>query len=394
MRICFFGTYNIEEGYPRVRVLLEGLKRTGHQVDQCRLPFLADAASKLEGAASPVRAVRLALGLLLIHLRLCWRFLRMPPPNLVLVGYPGQLDLYTARLLATLRGVPLVLDSFVSLYDTMVDDRGLVRPRSVKAHLLRLVDRSTCLLSDAVLLDTEAHIEYFVSRLNLPREKFIRALIGEDDRVFTAGGEAAGTGGRERLEVLYFGSYIPLHGLATILDAARLLRHSSRGCAIRITVCGRGQLTPGLQREYPASSLPGVRFIDQWLAYRDLVPLIAETDVCLGIFGTSGKAGRVIPLKVYAALAMGKAIVTGNTPGSRELLRHDESALLVAPGDAPALRDALLRLEADRGLVHRLGRAADSLFRTTLAPERIAGRLIEDLSRHGIPGPTNRGRER
>ncbi len=394
MRICFFGTYNIEEGYPRVRVLLEGLKRTGHQVDQCRLPFLSDVVSKLEGAASPVRAVRLALGLLLIHLRLSWRFLRMPRPDLLLVGYPGQLDLYTARLLATLRGVPLVLDAFVSLYDTMVDDRGLVRAGSAKARLLRLIDRSTCMLADAVLLDTDAHIEYFTAQLDLPRSKFIRVLIGEDDRVFTTGGEEQPAGGRERLEVLYFGSYIPLHGLATILDAARLLQSTSRGDAIRITVCGRGQLTPELQREYPAGSLPGVRFIDQWLTYRELIPLIEDADVCLGIFGTTGKAGRVIPLKVYAALAMGKAVVTGDTPGSRELLRHDDTALLIPPGNAPALLDALLRLETDRDLIRRLGRAAGSLFRATLAPERIAGGMINDLSTLGIPGPLKGGRDR
>ena len=386
MRICFFGTYNIEEGYPRVRVLLEGLRRAGHQVDQCRIPFLADAASKLQGAASPLRSVRLALGLALIHLRLCRRFLRMPRPQLVLVGYPGQLDLFTARLLATLRGVPLVLDAFVSLYDTMVDDRGLVRPGSLKARLLRLIDRSSCLLSDAVLLDTNAHIDYFTRRLNLPREKFIRVLIGEDDRVFTGQRNPPEALDRKRLEVLYFGSYIPLHGLSTILDAARLLQTEPRAGAVRITVCGRGQLSPELQRQYPAGSLPGVRFIDQWLTYSQLVPLIEEADVCLGIFGTTSKARRVIPLKVYAALAMGKAVVTGDTPGARELLVQGDTALLSPPGDAPALLAELLRLEADRDLVVRLGRSAGSLFRTRLTPERLAAGMVEDLSRLGIPG--------
>lgn len=385
MRICFFGTYNVEEGYPRVRVLLEGLRRTGHQVDQCRIPFLADAASKLEGAASPFRALRLALGLALIHLRLGWRFLRMPRPDLVLVGYPGQLDLFTARLLATVRGVPLVLDAFVSLYDTMVDDRGLVRPGSLKASLLRLIDRASCLLADAVLLDTTAHIDYFTRQLHLPREKFIRVLIGEDDRVFAAGGGTATARARERLEVLYFGSYIPLHGLSTILDTARLLHRDPRGNAVRITVCGRGQLSPELQREYPAGSLPGVRFIDRWLTYHELIPLIADADICLGIFGTTDKARRVIPLKVYAALAMGKAVVSSDTPGARELLEDGETALLVPTGDPAALLEALLRLETDRDLVRRLEQNSASLFRTRLAPERIAGKMVEDLSRLGIP---------
>jgi len=384
MRICFFGTYNVEEGYPRVRVLLEGLRRGGHQVDQCRLPFLSDAASKLEGAANPLRAVRLAFGLLLIQVRLAWRFLvRTPRPDMLLVGYPGQLDVFVARLLATIRGVPLVFDAFVSLYDTMVDDRKLVRPGSPRAWALRSIDRTTCLLADAVLLDTAAHIDYFVHRLNLPREKFIRVLIGEDDRIFSGGGGPL-TGRGDRLEVLYFGSYIPLHGLATILGAARLLEEDPEKDRLRLTVCGRGQLSPELRRSHPPDSLPGVRFIHDWLPYDSLIRLIGEADICLGIFGTTDKARRVIPLKVYASLAMGKAVVTGDTPGARELLRDGETALLVPPGDPRALVDALHRLAADRELVQRLGRSAESLFRERLAPERIAGHMIDDLARMGI----------
>lgn len=386
MRICFFGTYNVEEGYPRVRVLIEGLRRAGHDVDQCRIAFLSDAASKLDGAASAGRGLKLALRLALIHLRLGWRFLRLPRPDLVLVGYPGQLDLFTARLLATLRGVPLALDAFVSLYDTMVDDRGLIRPGSWKARLLRLIDRTTCLLSDAVLLDTDAHIRYFSERLDLPRKKFIRVLIGEDDRVFFPRGKRPATNAGVPLEVLYFGSFIPLHGLATVLEAARLLASGPDSGRLRFTVCGRGQLTPDLQRRHPPGSLPGVRFIDDWLSYDALVPLIDAADVCLGIFGTTDKAQRVIPLKVYASLAMGKPVVTADTPGARELLRDGETALLVPPGDPASLARALLRLSADRDLVRRLGRSAAALYLERLAPERLAREMLRDLSRRGLSG--------
>ena len=387
MRICFFGTYNVEEGYPRARVLIEGLRRAGHEVDQCRIGFLSDAASKLDGAASTGRGLQLALRLALIHIRLGRRFMRLPRPDLVLVGYPGQLDLFTARMLATLRGVPLVLDAFVSLYDTMVDDRGLVPRNSWKARLLRLIDRTTCLLSDAVLLDTDAHISYFTERLILPREKFIRVLIGEDDRVFHPRVTRREPQNKATLEVLYFGSFIPLHGLATILEAARLLESDPGGGRLRITVCGRGQLTPDLQHHYPPGSLPGVRFIDDWLTYDELVPLIESADVCLGIFGTTGKARRVVPLKVYASLAMGKPVVTADTPGSRELLRDGETALLVPPGDAPALARALLRLSSDQDLLLRLGRAAEALHGERLAPERLARDMLRDLARMGIPAP-------
>ena len=36
MRICFFGTYTIAEGYPVNRVLLKGLRQAGAVVEECR----------------------------------------------------------------------------------------------------------------------------------------------------------------------------------------------------------------------------------------------------------------------------------------------------------------------------------------------------------------------
>jgi glycosyltransferase involved in cell wall biosynthesis len=66
------------------------------------------------------------------------------------------------------------------------------------------------------------------------------------------------------------------------------------------------------------------------------------------------------PLKAFEAMAAGRPIVISDLPSSRELLRHEETALLVAPGDASALAAAIRRLLADRELARRLARAAFS----------------------------------
>ena len=72
-----------------------------------------------------------------------------------------------------------------------------------------------------------------------------------------------------------------------------------------------------------------------------LATVLAAT---LGIFGASEKAQRVIPNKVFQALACGTPVVTADTPAARELLRDGESALLVPPGDPAALIDAIRRV--------------------------------------------------
>jgi glycosyltransferase involved in cell wall biosynthesis len=64
------------------------------------------------------------------------------------------------------------------------------------------------------------------------------------------------------------------------------------------------------------------------------------------------------PTKLFEYMAMGRGIVASRLDQIGEVLRHEETALLVEPGDAPALADALARLVADEALCRRLGEAA------------------------------------
>src|SRR5207237_2103592 len=104
---------------------------------------------------------------------------------------------------------------------------------------------------------------------------------------------------------------------------------------------GSGQLEQ-LVRARP----PNVEWIP-WVEYERLPDELHRAGCALGIFGTSAKAQRVIPNKAFQALACGTPLVTADTPGARELLVDGESALLVPPGNAHALADAMRRLAAD-----------------------------------------------
>ena len=50
---------------------------------------------------------------------------------------------------------------------------------------------------------------------------------------------------------------------------------------------------------------------------------LASADAILGIFGTSDKALRVIPNKVYQGLAVGRAVLTAGGGGRPSVLLHD-----------------------------------------------------------------------
>ncbi len=64
------------------------------------------------------------------------------------------------------------------------------------------------------------------------------------------------------------------------------------------------------------------------------------------------------PLKLFEYMAAGRPIVASDLPSIREVLRHEQNALLVEPGDAAALAAGVRRLLDDRPLADRLAQAA------------------------------------
>ena len=64
------------------------------------------------------------------------------------------------------------------------------------------------------------------------------------------------------------------------------------------------------------------------------------------------------PLKAFEAMAAGRPLVASDLPASREFLRHEENALLVAPGEVGALGSALRRVLESPGLAERIARTA------------------------------------
>lgn len=124
-RVVVWGTYDV--GKPRVRLLLEGLKRQGVEVITCHRDVWGGIEDK-----SQVKGVRRWLGLVTKALKaypsLVWRYWRLPSHDAVLLGYPGMVDLLVLWPWAKLRKATLAWDWFLSAYDTVVLDRKLLAP--------------------------------------------------------------------------------------------------------------------------------------------------------------------------------------------------------------------------------------------------------------------------
>lgn len=351
MRVLYFGTY--ERRYPRNAQVISCLRRAGVEVVERHVPVWEGREQKWRAGLSA--ALRLAVAQA--------RLLRRPrvEADAVIVGYPGHLDLPAARRFA--RGRPVVFNPLVSLVDTLVGDRARFRPGSIPARLLAAVDRRALRGADIVVSDTQANADFLAELAGLPEQRFVVCFVGAEEDVFRPGWAP-----EEPATAVFVGKLIPLHGLDTILGAARFAPE------LRFRVIGSGQLESLL-----VSRPPNVEWI-RWVEYEELPRELHRAGCALGIFGTSDKARRVIPNKAFQALACGVPLVTADTPAARELLVDGESALLVPPGDPEALADALRRLTTDPALPGRLGDGGHAVYREYASEDVLGARwraLIE-----------------
>lgn len=349
MRVLYFGTY--ERDYPRNAQVISALRGAGVDVIERHEPVWD--GRRHNWSAGPGAAVRLAAAEAKLLTRPDGDF------DVVLVGYPGQADLPAARRVA--RGRPLVFNPLVSLFDTFVSDRGRFRDGSLAARALRELDRRALRAATLVVADTSAHADYLASLAELPRDRFRVCFVGAEERLFRPAWAPA-----EPFTALFVGKLIPLHGIETVLAAARALPE------IPFRVIGSGQLEDSLR-----GRSPNVDWVE-WVDYEELPAELARAGCALGVFGTSDKARRVIPNKVFQALACGAPVVTADTPAARELLVDDESALLVPAGDSAALADAIGRLAADDELRRRLGSTGRRTYEER-ASEAVLGRRWREL---------------
>lgn len=367
--VLFCGAWDEGPGYPRTTALRQGLAAHAVPVAECRLP--ADGAGKRRLVRQPWRwplALLRAAWRRRVLLRRLRASLRAQRPAAVLVPYPGHL---LVGAVAARSPVPVVLDLFLSAYDTAVGDRRWFAPGSLPARLLRGLDRRACAAADLVLVDTPENAEFAARLTGLPRERFAALPIGDPDAPAAPAPYPAPAPGR--LTLLFFGTGVPLHGLPTLLAAA------AQVASVDLILVGG---TPA-EREV-AVALLGSRLELQppFVPRARLQELLDRCHLVAGVFGTSDKAQRVVPFKVVHALASGRPVVTADTPAMRRVLTDGDGGFLVPPGDPAALTARLTALAGQPAALARAAAGARACYDAHFAVARSGAtlcRLLADL---------------
>lgn len=374
LRFLWFGSYAKGPGYPRSEGLIAGLRELGHEVEEVHEPLFGGAGDRV--AAGQGRGlVRAGFRQARASVRLARGWFAAKRHDVAVVGSGGVVDAPLLRFLQNVQRRPVVLDAFIPLYDTVVRDRGLAEPRSARAMAVLGAERLSARVADLVLADTSANAELIAKDLGMDAGRIAIVPVAQPDP-----GPPAPLPEDSVLRVLLVATHIPLHGVLTVVEAARSLA----GAGIEITVVGQGQELPRAQEE--AEGVSGLVLVPQFLPPDRIATMLRASHVGLGIFGDTQKAARVVPLKAALTLAHGRALVTRRSPAADEGLTWagEEAAVLVDPAQPGQLALALAALRDDRARLGRVAATGRRLYEERFTPRGTAQRLVDALAEAGL----------
>jgi glycosyltransferase involved in cell wall biosynthesis len=250
-------------------------------------------------------------------------------------------------------------------------------------RLIQNVERQALKFPDLLIHDTQEYASWFQEMYSIPKEKIRLVPQGADDRVYRPLPLPDRRDGFFRC--LYYGTFIPNHGVEFILEAAQLLQNEPD---ILFEMVGKGPELPratALAQQYQLNNL---NFIE-WLQPEELAQKAAMADVLLGTFGVTPQSMMTVQNKIHQGMAMRRPVITGRSPAIESSLVDGKHLLLCDRQDSASLASAIRRLHADPQLCTTLAEEGYTYYCANFTIERTGlifkEHLIELLQRWRQP---------
>jgi colanic acid biosynthesis glycosyl transferase WcaI len=278
-----------------------------------------------------------------------------------------------AALAGVLRPLPFVLDVQDLWPDTipatgMVGDGRLVR-------LLGALCRFVYARASAIIAQSEGMRARLIERGVSPDKlTTVRNWASTD---YSAPSQHPNCAAHPRFTIVYGGNLGRAQGLETVIDAAALIGHRED---IEVLLYGDGLEETALRERAASADAGRIRFMGRASASA-MQGIFARADALLLHLRDDPLFAITIPSKTQAYLAMGRPVVAGVDGEVASLLRASGAAIVVPPGKATLLAEAIMKL-ADLPLGQRtaMGEAGTRFYHETLSFEHAMVRTIGVLS--------------
>jgi glycosyltransferase involved in cell wall biosynthesis len=250
------------------------------------------------------------------------------------------------------------------------DVRLLERSRAFRAIARPVFERAAAVTTVSTFLAAD-----LTRLLGLKPGRVLPLAMPVDLGRFAAG---TATPKAEPPRILYAGNLVPSKGVDVLIAAFALLRQ--RGVSCQLKVLGEGSAEPALRADAARRGLDDIvwsRFVPQ-----DRMPTEYGASAATVLPSRGNAEG--LGLGLVEALAAGSAVVGTPAGGIPEVIRPEETGLLVPDGDAEALAAALQRLLADRSLRERLIRQGQQFVTERFSTESAVRpflALYDDIAR-------------
>ena len=358
MKICYVLSYRVPD-YIRTRTILRALR-------QIPGVNIYEAINTVTGIARYLETFRKTR-----------EIKKEYDPDIYILGFRGHEFYWPLRGLVGDK--PIILDALMSPYASLSRERKFGIPGVAAASAWRILERGILNDADVVLTDTTPHLQFYQQEFLLPSGKLLALPVGAEESSADVHPTQYNSPAKseDEMSVLFYGSFLPLHGIDIIIEAASLLK----GLPIRFDFVG-GNDQQARKLKAKCADLGIIRYTHKrWVSFDELINLIIpEADLCLGgPFGNTEQARKVITGKTSQCLALGKPTIIGKIDEDFVLVDL-QNCLLVPQGNPQALAQAIQWAFDKRHQLSTIGEQGRSIYSERLSVNVIRQLLSQTLS--------------
>lgn len=301
---------------------------------------------------------------------------RVKRPDVIVSTSPQFFCGLTGVIAKFMRGAPWVLE-IRDIWPESIVTVGAMKKGTATRFLERL-ERLAYRRADHIVAVTDSFVEHIADRCQGPEKidvikNGVNLSLFKRDTDQEAAKAALGLEGK--FVAAYVGTHGMAHGLDTILDAADMTRDDPR---IAYVLVGDGAERAKLEVRAKEMQLPNVHILGQ-RPKSDMPMVWAATDASLIVLRRNDMFKKVLPSKMFEAMAMARPIVLGVEGEARALLDDAGAGIAITPEQAGELAAAVRNLADNMQLAAELGDSGEAFVRRHFNRSRLAQRYIEVL---------------
>ncbi|WP_455392800.1 glycosyltransferase family 4 protein [[Eubacterium] cellulosolvens] len=217
-------------------------------------------------------------------------------------------------------------------------------------------------------------IEKKLLGVGIPQEKIIAfpSMLPPSDKEKFKNLKLRKVGEGNQTNLLCVAAMWPAKGLDTLLQSMKIIEKTRKD--IKLTIIGDGPERENLERFALKNKLRSVAMVGFKPRDTYLMKYLANTDISI----LPSRSGEGNPFVILEAFQFGRPVIATNVGGTHELIKHEETGLLIEPENPKLMAESIIRLVNDKKLQKRLGENGRKFLATFPTWEDLSKKIYKE----------------